>query len=155
MKVVVFEAEDRERSAFDRLRPAHEVVFVADPLKPSNVKEHADADVVSTFIYSELGLNVIEQLPRLKLIATRSTGYEHINVEECGRRGIAVCNVPTYGANTPIDDTGCNPRGIYRWTAYDPRAEIILPATASNGVGFLLVTLGGAITVIVDSKVLQ
>jgi len=100
MKVVVFEAEDRERSAFDRLRPAHEVVFVTDPLKPSNVKEHADADVVSTFIYSDLGLNIIEQLPRLKLIATRSTGYEHIDVEECGRRGIAVCNVPTYGANT-------------------------------------------------------
>jgi len=100
MKVVVFEAEDRERSAFDRLRPAHEVVFVTDPLKPSNVKEHADADVVSTFIYSDLGLNVIEQLPRLKLIATRSTGYEHIDVEECRRRGIAVCNVPTYGANT-------------------------------------------------------
>jgi len=100
MKVVVFEAEDRERGAFDRLRPAHEVVFVTDPLKPSNVKEHADADVVSTFIYSDLGLNIIEQLPRLKLIATRSTGYEHIDVEECGRRGIAVCNVPTYGANT-------------------------------------------------------
>jgi D-lactate dehydrogenase len=100
MKVVVFEAEDRERSAFDRLRPAHEVVFVTDPLKPSNVKEHPDADVVSTFIYSELGLNVIEQLPKLKLIATRSTGYEHIDIKECSRRGVAVCNVPTYGANT-------------------------------------------------------
>jgi D-lactate dehydrogenase len=100
MKVVVFEAEDRERGAFDRLRPAHEVVFVTDPLKPANVKEHADADVVSTFIYSDLGLNIIEQLPRLKLIATRSTGYEHIDVEECRRRGVAVCNVPTYGANT-------------------------------------------------------
>ena len=62
---------------------------------------------------------------------------------------------PTYGSAAPIDDTGVNPRGIYRWTAYDPRSEIILPATASNGVGFLLVTLGGAITVIVDSKVLQ
>ena len=62
---------------------------------------------------------------------------------------------PTYGAATPIDDTGCNPRGIYRWTAYDPRAEIVLPAAAANGVGFLLVTLGGAVTVIVDSKVQQ
>lgn len=62
---------------------------------------------------------------------------------------------PTYGAATPIDDTGCNPRGIYRWTAYDPSAEIILPAAAANGVGFLLVTLGGAVTVIVDAKVRQ
>ena len=100
MKVVVFEAEEQERGAFDRLRPAHEVVFVTDPLKATNVKEYADADVVSTFIYSDLSLNVIEQLPRLKLIATRSTGYEHINIDECKRREIAVCNVPTYGANT-------------------------------------------------------
>ncbi|MGC9954878.1 MAG: hydroxyacid dehydrogenase [Rhizomicrobium sp.] len=100
MKVIVFEAEDRERSAFDRLRPAHEVVFVADPLKSSNAKLYEDADIISTFIYSELGLNVIEQLPKLKLIATRSTGYEHIDILECGRRGVAVCNVPTYGANT-------------------------------------------------------
>jgi D-lactate dehydrogenase len=100
MKVVVFEVEDTERGAFDRLRPAHEVVFTVDPLKASNVKDYADADVVSTFIYSDLGPNVINQLPRLKLIATRSTGYEHINIEECKRRGIAVSNVPTYGANT-------------------------------------------------------
>jgi hypothetical protein len=61
---------------------------------------------------------------------------------------------PTYSGN-PIDDTGVNPRGVYRWTAYDPSAEIILPATASNGVGWLLVALGGAVTVIVDAKVRQ
>lgn len=61
---------------------------------------------------------------------------------------------PTYSGN-PIDDQGVNPRGLYRWTAYDPRAEIILPATAANGVGFLVQALGGAVTIIVDSKVLQ
>jgi hypothetical protein len=62
---------------------------------------------------------------------------------------------PTYTAGVVIDDTGVNPRGIYRWTAYDPSAEIILPATASNGVGFLLNVLGGAVSVIVDAKIRQ
>lgn len=62
---------------------------------------------------------------------------------------------PTYTAGVVIDDTGVNPRGIYRWTAYDPSAEIILPATAANGVGFFVNTLGGAILVIVDAKVRQ
>jgi hypothetical protein len=66
------------------------------------------------------------------------------------------CTVePTYTAGVVIDDTGVNPRGIYRWTAYDPSAELILPATASNGIGFLVATLGGAVTVIVDAKVRQ
>ena len=62
---------------------------------------------------------------------------------------------PTYTASTTIDDTGVNPRGIYRWTAYDPSAELILPATASNGIGFLLNVLGGAVSVVVDAKVRQ
>jgi len=62
---------------------------------------------------------------------------------------------PTYTAGVVIDDTGVNPRGIYRWTAYAPDAEIILPAVASNGVGFFLNVLGGAVTVIVDAKIRQ
>ena len=62
---------------------------------------------------------------------------------------------PTYTAGAIIDDKGVNPRGLYRWTAYAPDAEIILPATAANGVGFLLQVLGGAATVIVDAKVRQ
>jgi D-lactate dehydrogenase len=100
MKVVVFEAEERERAAFDRLKPANQVVFATDPLRASNAKDYADADIVSTFIYSELGTGVIAQLPQLKLIATRSTGYEHIDLAACSERKIAVSNVPTYGANT-------------------------------------------------------
>ena len=62
---------------------------------------------------------------------------------------------PTYTANSTINRQGINPRGIYRWTAYDPSAELILPAVASNGIGFLLNTLGGAVTVVVDVKVRQ
>lgn len=33
-------------------------------------------------------------------MATRSTGYEHVDVIECVRRGIAVSNVPSYGKHT-------------------------------------------------------
>jgi len=40
---------------------------------------------------------------------------------------------PTYTAGSVINDTGVNPRGVFRWTAYAPDAEVILPATAANG----------------------
>ena len=100
MRIVVFEAEERERLAFERLRREHDVILVAEPLRPGNAKIYPDAEVISTFIYSDLSQPVLEELPELKLIATRSTGYEHIDIRECGRRGIQVCNVPTYGANT-------------------------------------------------------
>jgi len=100
MKVVVFEAEERERGEFDCLRPAHEVVFVAEPLRALNAGEHTNADVISTFIYSDLGRAILDQFPQLKMIATRSTGYEHVNTAICRARGITVCNVPSYGSNT-------------------------------------------------------
>ncbi len=68
----------------------------------------------------------------------------------------ANCTVePTYTAATPLDDKGVNPRGIYRFTAYTPTAELVLPAVAANGIGFFVAVLGGATKVIVDAKVLQ
>jgi hypothetical protein len=62
---------------------------------------------------------------------------------------------PTYTASTTVEDVGVNPRGIYVWTAVDPEDEIIMPATASNGVGFFVNALGGATTVRVTADVRQ
>jgi hypothetical protein len=62
---------------------------------------------------------------------------------------------PTYTAGAVVNDIGVNPRGVFRWTAYSPDAEVILPANAANGLGFLVATLGGAALVIVDAKVRQ
>ncbi|OPY78634.1 MAG: D-lactate dehydrogenase [Syntrophus sp. PtaU1.Bin005] len=39
-------------------------------------------------------------MDRLKLITTRSTGFEHIDLEYCEANNIIVCNVPVYGDNT-------------------------------------------------------
>jgi hypothetical protein len=62
---------------------------------------------------------------------------------------------PTYTANSTFTDQGINPRSTYRWVAYDQRDEIIMPATAANGLGFFLNVLGGAVTPQVEATVLQ
>ncbi|HEX6000446.1 MAG TPA: hydroxyacid dehydrogenase, partial [Hyphomicrobiaceae bacterium] len=54
----------------------------------------------SPFVNSRLDAGVLARLPRLKLIATRSTGYDHIDLDYCRAHGIAVCNVPDYGDST-------------------------------------------------------
>jgi D-lactate dehydrogenase len=100
MKIVVFEFEPWERPYFERLERAHQVVFEPARLDAASAAEHADADVVSTFIYSDLGRAVLSRLTRLRLIATRSTGYDHIDMACCAERGIEVANVPHYGENT-------------------------------------------------------
>jgi D-lactate dehydrogenase len=100
MKIVIFETEPRETSAFDTLKCGHELVLTGQPLRADNAAQYADAEIVSTFIYSKLGRDVLEKLPVLKLIATRSTGYNHIDTHYCAERDIMVSNVPTYGENT-------------------------------------------------------
>jgi len=100
MKVVVFETEEWERDACRRLMPAHEVACTRETLREQTADEFTDAEVVTTFINSKLGAGVLQLLPRLKLVATRSTGFDHIDLDYCRAHGITVCNVPGYGDHT-------------------------------------------------------
>ena len=100
MKIAVFEAEDWEEAACAGLRPAHEVRCTRQALNGTTASEYSDAEVVSPFIASRIDTDVLENLPALKLIATRSTGYDHLDLDACARRGIVVANVPDYGDST-------------------------------------------------------
>lgn len=51
---------------------------------------------------------------------------------------------PTYTAGNAGFDQDFNPRATVQWAAYDPRAEIVVPATANNGLGFQILGAGGA-----------
>ena len=100
MKLVIFETEPREARAFESLGRNHDLVLTDQSLGADNAKNYADAEIISTFIYSPLDQQVLSQLPKLRLIATRSTGVDHIDLSCCMERGIKVSNVPTYGENT-------------------------------------------------------
>jgi D-lactate dehydrogenase len=41
----------------------------------------------------------LDKLPKLRMIATRSTGVDHIDLRAASEKGIVVCNVPDYGAH--------------------------------------------------------
>lgn len=49
--------------------------------------------------FGKVTREVLEGLPGLKLIVTRSVGTDHVDLAEAKRRGIPVCNVPDYGAH--------------------------------------------------------
>lgn len=100
MKIAVFEVESWEREAFEKLNTEHDVRFSSEPLSAENAAQHADAEVVSAFIYSELGAEVLEHFDDLKLIATRSTGFDHVDLDYCTANNVTICNVPSYGENT-------------------------------------------------------
>jgi len=100
MKIVIYETEFWEREAFESLKGDHELAFIESPLSERNASQNADAEIISTFIYSDVSPAVLKKLANLKMIATRSTGYDHIDLEYCRQAGIVVCNVPTYGCHT-------------------------------------------------------
>jgi D-lactate dehydrogenase len=66
---------------------------------------HSDAEVLSVMVHSPVGAQEMDALPRLRLIATRSTGFDHIDLDEANGRGIVVSNVPAYGSNTVAEHT--------------------------------------------------
>ncbi len=59
-----------------------------------------EAEALSVFITTKLGAAEMDLFPKLKLITTRSTGFDHIDLAEAAKRGITVSTVPSYGINT-------------------------------------------------------
>jgi D-lactate dehydrogenase len=100
MNIAVFETEEWERQAFLRLEPDHRVRCVAEPLDQRNAADFSEAEVASPFINSRFDASALSQFPKLKLIATRSTGYDHIDLDYCAAHAITVSNVPDYGDST-------------------------------------------------------
>jgi len=49
--------------------------------------------------FAKVTRDTLEKLPKLKMIATRSTGYDHIDLAAASQKGIVVCSVPDYGAH--------------------------------------------------------
>jgi len=73
----------------------------------NNIDAHflQDIEILSIFIYSPLDEAVLRAFRKLKFIATRSTGFDHIDLEALQNRNIEVANVPAYGEHTVAEHT--------------------------------------------------
>lgn len=100
-----FEVETWERELLQQALAAHALVFSEHKLTQETLGIAKEADIVSTFIYSQLSSDILSQLPHLTLIATRSTGYDYIDLSYCRQHNITVCNIPAYGVNTIAEHT--------------------------------------------------
>ncbi|HWP85205.1 MAG TPA: hydroxyacid dehydrogenase [Terriglobia bacterium] len=105
MRIAFFEINDWEIPHLQEKLAGHELSFHAGKAHEADLKPLQDAEVLSVFIYSQVNARVLSALPRLRLIATRSTGYDHVDLAACEERGVAVANVPSYGENTVAEHT--------------------------------------------------
>lgn len=105
MKIAFFEIQDWEKKYLEKKLKGHDLSFYNEPLTLENYNSASDCDAISVFIYSKVDKKIIEKFSKLKLISTRSTGFDHIDIKECQKRNIAVSSVPYYGENTIAEHT--------------------------------------------------
>lgn len=120
MNIVFYEATPGEQQTiaelFKSLLPDAKLSFSQDKLGSENLGLARDADVISVFINSQVGKELIDQIPNLKLITTRSTGFDHIDVASAAARNVQVANVPSYGSRTVAEFTFALILGLSRKT---------------------------------------
>lgn len=104
-KIAFFETEEWEKPYLKGKLKGNELYFFGDILNEKSASKARYADIISVFIYSKINRKVLGKLKKLQLIATRSTGFDHIDLKECKQRKIIVCNVPYYGENTVAEHT--------------------------------------------------
>lgn len=105
MKIGFFEVEPWEKEVFRKTFPGDELLFFDKKLSLHNISNCSEMVVLALFVNSKVNKEVLDKLPKLKLITTMSTGFDHIDLKECQKRKIVVCNVPTYGENTVAEHT--------------------------------------------------
>jgi len=100
MKIAFFNIEPWEREVLKKQFSSDTLLFFPEGITSSFMKQCKDVDVLSAFVHTPLTAEVLKGFSSLKMIASRGTGYDHIDLEYCQSKGIVVCNVPTYGENT-------------------------------------------------------
>ena len=109
MKIVFVETEDDEQSFFAESLAGHEVDFADDI---GGVPR--DAEIVSVFIHSRVGTEFFRRHPKVKLVASRSSASDHLDLKAAARRGVVLARVPDYGAATVAEHTFALILGVTR-----------------------------------------
>ena len=118
MKIVFLEplglSVERIEKECDLLKSlGHEVIVYADRCPDKNIERASDADIV---IESNMPLrkDFFDACPNLKMLSIAFTGLDHIDLEECEKRGIIVNNAAGYSTEAVAEETICMMIGLYR-----------------------------------------
>ena len=125
MKIVFLEplglTVEAIKKACDNLKKqGHEVVVYPDRKPELNIERAAGADVV---LESNMPLrkDFFDACPNLKMLSIAFTGLDHIDMDECKRRGITVMNAAGYSTEAVAEETICMMIGLYRHVVENDR----------------------------------
>ncbi len=109
MNIAFLQTKDWEeeyiKEKFQSIQDVDALDFYKDPvdvIESANLEKY---DIISSFIHSPFSYDLFQKLPNLKMIGTRSTGFDHIDLSAAEKQGVVVSNVPGYGVNTVAEHT--------------------------------------------------
>lgn len=91
----------------------HEIVIYPDRCPEKNIERVSDADIV---VESNMPLrkDFFDACPNLKMLSIAFTGLDHIDMQECDKRGIVVNNAAGYSTEAVAEEVICMMIGLYR-----------------------------------------
>lgn len=99
MHIAYFFNEEWEKEFVGSRLPEHAFTFFQGAARAGDTPDPS-IEVLSVFVNSKVDSTLLDRFPNVRIVATRSTGFDHVDIEETKRRGVVVVNVPTYGEHT-------------------------------------------------------
>jgi len=100
VKIAMFSTKSYDRTYFERANRAHghEITYLEPRLLPETAPLAAGHDAVCAFVNDELSADVLRSLKEhgVELLALRSAGFNHLDLEAADELGLTVARVPAY-----------------------------------------------------------
>lgn len=102
-KMLFFDYRESEEKFFQENNfENYDIKFFKESLNESTLGLLTEEDfektmIISVFITSTIDSKIVEKFQNVRVISTRSTGYDHICINSCRNKNIALLNVDAYG----------------------------------------------------------
>jgi D-lactate dehydrogenase len=100
MTIYFVQTEPASEKRFREALGEHDLGFVG-----ALGEVEADAEILVILFWTSIDDAFLAAHPKLRFIATRSSGYDHIDLEACRERGVVASAVMSYGENTVAEHT--------------------------------------------------
>ncbi|MBT8136776.1 MAG: 2-hydroxyacid dehydrogenase [Gammaproteobacteria bacterium] len=107
MKIAVFSARKYTRTYFDRFCGDHELVYFDAHLSKETLPLAYGFPVACVFVNDRVDAEVVRNLADngLRLLALRSAGYNHVDLQAAAECGVTVVRVPAYSPYAVAEHT--------------------------------------------------
>ena len=106
MKIVILDGSTAimDDYNYDNLSKLGEITFYANSDQSEVFDRSINADIIITNKV-EITAEIMDKLPKLKLIAMQSTGYNVVDIDHAKLLNIPVCNIPAYSSPSVAQHT--------------------------------------------------